>query len=586
MFTELNSYNFYFIVISLGFYYSFSKTFVYQSLLNLTPGRLTSLENLPIHLRADTIESFSIYITFFLCAIIFYELYNLQKGKITQSRYNLRIQGLAIVIFSPFISYLLLHVLWLKQTDSSWDFDIDFMNASMGKPLTNQWPFDIQNTDPRWTFYRVGLLNSLRVVFVSIILSTLLGILIGVLRLSSNKLLSSLAKTYVDLFRNLPLLVQLFLVSVWFVTTLDSFREINQNNLFGWIFWSNRGFVFPKIVIEEMSFFLAAIGLLLFFRVYIRFTERIFLEKSGEISQPSKNLTFVSIDDIRIIIENFVALLKRPFSYLDKKFEPVISDLVFSFSILLFLFSMFRVLEWNYSFSFNGILSLESFSILILSIFLLIYSSIITSNLDSSGLNTFTEDSTLEARHFRMQMWALVIFIVIILFYLSITVYQPNLITEKNGQELAWGNWDWEKGTFERVSSMFLTLMIGLTLYTAAQIAEIVRGSIQSLSRGQIEAAISIGLSRYQRLKLIILPLALRSMIPSLTNQYLNCWKNSSLAILVGFSDFYSILSNIVNNAGHAVPVFIIVLITYQSGSLVISTIMNYTNNSVTKVKI
>jgi general L-amino acid transport system permease protein len=185
-----------------------------------------------------------------------------------------------------------------------------------------------------------------------------------------------------------------------------------------------------------------------------------------------------------------------------------------------------------------------------------------------------------------MQMWALVIFIVIILFYQSITVYQPNLITEKNGQELGWGQWGWEKGTFERVSSMFLTLMIGLTLYTAAQIAEIVRGSIQSLSRGQIEAAISIGLSRYQRLKLIILPLALRSMIPSLTNQYLNCWKNSSLAILVGFSDFYSILNNIVNNAGHAVPVFIIVLITYQSGSLVISTIMNYTNNSVTKVKI
>ena len=134
---------------------------------------------------------------------------------------------------------------------------------------------------------------------------------------------------------------------------------------------------------------------------------------------------------------------------------------------------------------------------------------------------------------------------------------------------------------------IFLTfLMIGLTLYTTAQISEVVRGSIQALPAGQIEAAISVGLSPYQRLKLIILPQALRSMIPSLTNQYLNCWKNSSLAILVGFTDFYSILNTIVNNAGHAVAIFSLILITYEAGSLTISVIMNNINNSVTKVKI
>jgi len=95
-----------------------------------------------------------------------------------------------------------------------------------------------------------------------------------------------------------------------------------------------------------------------------------------------------------------------------------------------------------------------------------------------------------------------------------------------------------------------------------------------------------MGLSPYQRLKLVILPQALRSMIPALTNQYLNCWKNSSLALLVGFSDFYFILTGIVNNAGHAVPIFIMILLTYQSGSLLISAIMNKINSSVTKVKI
>ena len=128
--------------------------------------------------------------------------------------------------------------------------------------------------------------------------------------------------------------------------------------------------------------------------------------------------------------------------------------------------------------------------------------------------------------------------------------------------------------------------MIGLTLYTSAQISEVVRGSIQALPVGQVEASISLGLSSYQRLTLVILPQALRSMIPSLTNQYLNCWKNSSLAILIGFSDFYAILTNVVNNAGHAVAIFAIILLTYQAGSLVISTIMNDINQNVTKVKI
>jgi general L-amino acid transport system permease protein len=154
------------------------------------------------------------------------------------------------------------------------------------------------------------------------------------------------------------------------------------------------------------------------------------------------------------------------------------------------------------------------------------------------------------------------------------------------GEPLGWGLWGFEEGTSQAITTVFLSLMIGLSLYTAAQIAEIVRGSIQSLPRGQVEAAISLGLSPYQRLSLVILPQALRSMIPSMTNQYLNCWKNSSLAFVVGFSDFYGVFNTIWNNAGHAVVVMLLVLLTYQAGSLTISAIMNYINSNVTKVKI
>ena len=83
-------------------------------------------------------------------------------------------------------------------------------------------------------------------------------------------------------------------------------------------------------------------------------------------------------------------------------------------------------------------------------------------------------------------------------------------------------------------------MVLGLTLFTASVISEIVRGSIQSLPHGQVEAAISLGLTPYQRLRLVILPQALRSMIPLLNSQYMNIWKNSSLALVVSYMDIFS----------------------------------------------
>ena len=129
-------------------------------------------------------------------------------------------------------------------------------------------------------------------------------------------------------------------------------------------------------------------------------------------------------------------------------------------------------------------------------------------------------------------------------------------------------------------------MILGLTLFTASVVAEIVRGSIQSLPRGQVEASISLGLNPYQRLRLVILPQALRSMIPLLNSQYMNVWKNSSLALIVAYSDIYYVIDVMMNNVGKLIPLFIILLLTYQVGSLMISAVMNLYNNSVTKVKI
>ena len=132
-----------------------------------------------------------------------------------------------------------------------------------------------------------------------------------------------------------------------------------------------------------------------------------------------------------------------------------------------------------------------------------------------------------------------------------------------------------------RLSSEFSALLLGLTIYTATFIAEIVRGGIQSVPKGQWEAAKSLGLKPQQVMSLVIFPQALRAIIPPLSNQYLNLAKNSSLAIAIGFSDLYAVSSTTFNQTGRAVEVMILICATYLSISLLISLLMNLYNRAV-----
>lgn len=130
-------------------------------------------------------------------------------------------------------------------------------------------------------------------------------------------------------------------------------------------------------------------------------------------------------------------------------------------------------------------------------------------------------------------------------------------------------------------SPEFLTLLLGLTFYTGAFIAEIVRGGIQSVAQGQWEAARSLGLGAGQIMRLVIFPQALRVIIPPLTSQYLNLTKNSSLAIAIGFPDVYFVASTTFNQTGKAVEVMILIMLTYLALSLTISFGMNLLNRTV-----
>jgi len=136
-----------------------------------------------------------------------------------------------------------------------------------------------------------------------------------------------------------------------------------------------------------------------------------------------------------------------------------------------------------------------------------------------------------------------------------------------------------------QLSPEFSALLVGLSLYTATFIAEIVRGGVQSVAQGQWEAARALGLRPGYILRLVIFPQALRSIVPSLGNQYLNLAKNSSLAIAIGYPDLYAVASTTYNQTGRAVEVMVLISVTYLSISLVISSLINWYNRTVQLVE-
>jgi general L-amino acid transport system permease protein len=145
------------------------------------------------------------------------------------------------------------------------------------------------------------------------------------------------------------------------------------------------------------------------------------------------------------------------------------------------------------------------------------------------------------------------------------------IFLSQNGAELPWFT----------LSPEFSALLLGLTFYTGAFIAEIVRGGIQSVARGQWEAARSLGLKPGLIMRLVVFPQALRVIIPPLTSQYLNLTKNTSLAIAIGYPDVYFVASTTFNQTGKAVEVMLLIMLTYLTLSLTISLVMNFLNRMV-----
>jgi general L-amino acid transport system permease protein len=132
-----------------------------------------------------------------------------------------------------------------------------------------------------------------------------------------------------------------------------------------------------------------------------------------------------------------------------------------------------------------------------------------------------------------------------------------------------------------RFTPEFAGLFVGLVTYTAAFIAEVVRAGIQAVDKGQREAAGAVGLNSLQVLSLVIIPQSLRIIIPPMISQFLNLTKNSSLALAIGFQDLFSVGKIAINQSGSAVPVFVLVMISYLLLSAITSVGLNFYNRRI-----
>ncbi|WP_036476793.1 amino acid ABC transporter permease [Myxosarcina sp. GI1] len=330
-------------------------------------------------------------------------------------------------------------------------FGFGFLSRSASFGIGNP-PISYSPTDPYTRAILVGLINSLIVMFFGIIIALLLGITIGIGRLSDNWLVRQLATVYVETLRNTPLLLQLFF---WYFAVFLRLPRIERPVVFGnIIFLTNRGLDLP---------WLAA-------------TAR----------------TWLAVGAIAL---------------------GIISAILF----------------WR-----RGIKAVEA------------------------GVSA-------------AKWWwliAIAAIATVLVFWFGIDW----LIPQFTGNSITGGI---------SLSPELATLLIGLSIYTAAFIAEVVRAGIQSVNKGQWEAARALGLKPNLVMQLVVFPQALRLMIPPLTSEFLNLAKNSSLAIAIGYNDIYAISNTIANQTGKAVEMLLIVMVTYLTINLIISAIMNRFNRAV-----
>jgi general L-amino acid transport system permease protein len=312
-----------------------------------------------------------------------------------------------------------------------------------------------------WEAFLVGLLNTLLVAVIGIFFATLLGFTLGIARLSTNFIVSSLATIYIEVIRNIPLLLQLFF---WYFAVLKAMPAVRESLQLPFdSFINQRGIMVPRPIPDEQFGFVWLGLLLAIVAVFaLRYWARKRLEATG-----------------------------------------------------------------------------QRFPVFLTSVAILIGATVLTFVV--SGASVTFEIPVLERFNFR------------------------------GGLQLP---------------PEFVALAFGLTIYTASFIAETVRAGILAVNRGQTEAAQSLGLKENDRLRLVIVPQAMRVIVPPLTSQYLNLTKNSSLGAAIGYPELVNVFAGTsLNQTGRAIECIAITMAVYLILSLLTSAIMNWYNGRVRLVE-
>jgi general L-amino acid transport system permease protein len=335
-----------------------------------------------------------------------------------------------------------------RGIQSGFDFLLGPAGFDIGETVI---PYDA--LDPYWKAFLVGILNTLRVAILGVVMATIVGTLLGIGRFSRNAIVRGLCYGYVEVFRNIPVLLQLLM---WYLLFTDILPPISEPvSLGGVIYLSKAGFSFP-IPVWELGQALAAAG------AVVGFVAAYFYRRWGR-----------------------------------RRFELTGQ-----------LYSLFKIP------------------------FLLIVLGVVGGWL-LGGAPT------------------------------ALSIPEPGGFVMEGGAS---------------ATPEFLAVLLGLVFYTSAFIAEVVRAGIQSVAHGQVEAASSLGLSRGQAMRMVILPQALRVIIPPMTSQYLNITKNSSLAVAIGYPDVVSIANTSLNQTGRAVECIAIIMLVYLTTSLSTAAFMGWYN--------
>ena len=354
-------------------------------------------------------------------------------------------QVVVLLVVGLLVAFLMRNLL-TAMDDRGLGFGFGFLDSTAGFEISET-PVPYSATDTYGQAFLVGLLNTLFVSAVGIVLATVLGLVVGVARLSKNFLVNRVAAGYVEVMRNTPLLVQLFFLYA-FLLQLPGVADSVE--LPGGIFLNQRGLSVPA---------------------------------------------------------------------------PILSP---------------------------------TFGVWLISVAVGILAAVAAARLLSGGLR-----------------WAALLLLVGIPAAAWIALGQAPLTVDVPVLQ----RFNFTGGL--TLSSGFTALLAGLVLYTAAFIGEVVRGGIQAVRRGQVEAARALGLSEGHILRLVVFPQALRVIVPPLTSQYLNLAKNSSLAIAIGYPDLFSVSQTMANQTGQPVSVIVMVMGTYLAISLVTSLLMNLYNRRV-----